>query len=152
MVEPLSIMSPAILLVPVDPLPLRADLDAVAGRLERLFNREVRVMEPVGVPAASRLGPDRCSGEGVRAALAATWGCGCRGRIVGLTAAEVVGGGDATGCGGVLVLSLPAGAGHGPVVREVGRSLGLEDCAAPGCAMNPCGESAELCHACRGRC
>ncbi|MEN6341370.1 MAG: hypothetical protein ABFC89_02305 [Methanospirillum sp.] len=146
-------MSPSILLVPVDPLPPRSELDTLAVRLERAFGRAVRVTDPVRAPAAARLAPDRFAGEPVRAAIAATWGCGCRDRLVGVTAAKVVGDEEAgRACGSVLVLSLASGQTSGAPLRAVGRYLGLGDCRDPDCAMHPGGEAEELCRACRERC
>ena len=134
-------MSPSILLVPVDPLPATPALDALATRLARVFGRPVRVTGPVRAPAAARLGPDRCAAEPVRSAVAAMWGCGCRDRLVGVTAAEVVGDGEAgAACGGVLVLVVGRGRTSGTLVPPSDGSLGLEDCADPGCAMHPGGE------------
>ena len=147
-----SLTVPSILLVPVEPLPPKSLLDMLAERLERAFGQAVRIMDPVRTPVASRLGADRSAAEPVRAAIAATWGCGCRDRLVGVTAATLVGGNPATGCGGVLVLSVQPGAEAGAPVREVGRSLGLEDCNDPGCAMHPAGNAPGLCRACRERC
>ena len=146
-------MSPSILLVPVDPVPSRPALDALAARLERVFGRAVRVMDPIGAPAAARLDSGRCAAEPVRAAVAATWGCGCRDRLVGVTSAEVAGDGEAgQACGDVLVLSMADGRTAGTLVRVVGRHLGLENCRDLHCAMHPTGEAAELCRACRERC
>ncbi len=124
-------------------------LDTLAARLALAFGRTVRIMDPVGAPTAAALGPDRSAAEPIRAAIAATWGCGCRDRLVGVTAAALVGEGSAAGCGGVLVLSAPGGTHPGAVVRIVGRNLGFEDCADPGCAMHPAGDAPELCRACR---
>lgn len=153
MPKPSMRMSPSILLVPVDPLPPQPALDAFARRLEGVFGRMVRVTDPVRAPAAARLGPDRCAPEPVRAVVAATWGCGCRDRLVGVTAAEIVGDGKAgPSCGGVLVLSMADGEAPGILVRAVGRHLGLEDCRDPHCAMHPEGEGPKLCPTCRGRC
>lgn len=153
MPNPSLSMSPSILLVPVDPLPPGPALAALAARLERVFGRAVRVMDPIGAPAAANRGPGRCAADPVRAAVAATWGCGCRDRLVGVTAAEVVGAGKAGGaCGDVLVLSMADGPAPGTLVRAVGRHIGLEDCGDPHCAMHPGGEAADLCRACRERC
>ena len=146
------IMSPSILLVPVDPLPPPPALDALAARLELAFGRVVRVTDPVRAPAAARLEPDRFAVEPIRAAIAATWGCGCRDRLVGVTAAPLDGESSAAGCGGVIVITVAPGTEIGPPVRSVGRSLGLEDCADPGCVMHPGGAAPELCRACRERC
>ena len=146
-------MSPSILLVPMDPLPSQPALAALAARLDRVFGRAVRVTDPIRAPAAARLGPDRCAADPVRAAVAATWGCGCRDRLVGVTAAEVVDdGGTGHACGDVMVLSMADGRTAGTLVREVGRHLGLPDCRDPKCAMHPEGEAAELCPVCRERC
>jgi hypothetical protein len=146
-------MSPSILLVPVDPLPRQSALADLAARLERVFGRAVRVTDPVRAPAAARLGPDRCAADPVRAAVAATWGCGCRDRLVGVTAAEIVGNREpGLACGEALVLSMADGRTAGALVRDVGRHLGLEDCRDPQCAMHPDGEAAELCRPCRERC
>ena len=145
-------VSPSILLVPVSPLPPQDALEALVVRLERAFGRAVRVTDPVRPPEAALLGPDRCAAEPVRAAVAATWGCGCRDRLVGATAATVVGDGSATGCGGVLLLSVPSTADIGALVRKVGRSLGLEDCTDRGCAMHPRGDAPGLCRTCREQC
>jgi hypothetical protein len=151
--EPLSTVSPSILLVPVEPLPTRPALDALAARLERAFDRAVRVTDPVRAPAAARLEPERFAVEPLRAAIAATWGCGCRDRLVGVTAAALDGEGSAAaGCGGVLVLTVSPGAAADVLVHAVGRGLGLEDCADPGCAMHPGGGAPGLCRACRARC
>lgn len=143
-------MSPAILLVPVDPAPPLADLDALAVRLEATFGRAVQVTGPLPAPAAARLGGGRAAAEPIRAAIAASWGGGCRDRLVGVTTAEIVGEGGGAGCGGVLVLTVFPGAGAA-LVREVGRGYGLGDCADPGCAMHPGGEAFGLCRACRER-
>lgn len=145
-------MSPTILLVPVDPLPPQPALDALATLLEHALGHAVRVMEPVRAPDAARLGPDQRAAEPVRSAIAAAWGCGCRDRLVGATAATVVGDGSATGCGGVLLLSVPSTADIGALVRKVGRSLGLEDCTDRGCAMHPRGDAPGLCRTCREQC
>lgn len=151
-VEPLTTVSPSILLVPVDHLPPRPALDALAARLAHAFGRVVRVTDPVLAPAAARLGPDRFAVEPLRTAIAATWGGGCRDRLVGVTAATLEGEGRAGGCGGVLVLTVSPEGEADALVRAVGRSLGLEDCADPGCAMHPGGDAPGLCHACRARC
>jgi hypothetical protein len=145
-------MSPAILLVPVDPPPPCALLDALAARLERAFGRPVRVTDPLRAPAAAQLAPNCLAADPVRAAIAATWGCGCRDRLVGVTAAAIEGGDAIYACGGVLVLTAAPGAEGGAAVRAVGRSLGLEDCADPGCAMHPGGDGSLLCRTCRARC
>ncbi len=147
-------MSPSILLVPVAPLPARPALDALAARLADAFDRAVRVTDPVHAPAAARLEPDRLAAAPIRAAIAATWGCGCRDRLVGVTAADLAGDGPPgpAGCGGVLLLSAPGDAPLPGLVRAVGRSLGLADCPDPGCAMHPGGDAPGLCRACRGRC
>ncbi|MEN6519005.1 MAG: hypothetical protein ABFC38_12645 [Methanospirillum sp.] len=136
----------------MEPLPPKSLLDMLAERLERAFGQAVRIMDPVRTPVASRLGADRSAAEPVRAAIAATWGCGCRDRLVGVTAATLVGDDPAPGCGGVLVLSVTPGAEVGAFVRAVGRSFGLADCADPGCAMHPRGDAPRLCRACRERC
>jgi hypothetical protein len=152
--EPLSVMSPSILLVPVEPLPTPPVLDAFAARLERVFGRAVRITDPVRPPSAALLGPGLCAAGPVRGAVAAHWGCGCRDLLVGVTAAALAGDGPPgpAGCGGVLLLSAPGDAPLPGLVRAVGRSLGLADCADPGCAMHPGGDASGLCRACRGRC
>jgi hypothetical protein len=144
-------MSPAILLVPVDPVPAPADLDALAVRLAAAFGRAVRVTDPVTAPAAARLGGGHAAAEPIRAAIAASWGCGCRDRLVGVTTAAIVGERGGAGCGGTLVLTVSPGA-EGELVRELGRSYGLGDCTDPGCAMHPGGDAVGLCRACRERC
>lgn len=152
--EPLIVVSPSVLLVPVDPLPARSALDALAARLECAFGRAVRVTDPVRPPAVALLGPGLCAAGPVRNAVAATWGCGCRDLLVGVTGAAIAG--DEVPvpgtCGGVLLLSAPADASPHALVRAVGRHVGLEDCRDPGCAMHPRGEAPGLCRACRERC
>ncbi len=152
--ELLIVVSPSILLVPVEPLPARPALDALAARLECVFGRAVRVMDPVRPPSAALLGPGLCAAGPVRNAVAATWGCGCRDLLIGVTGAAIAGDEPPApgACGGVLLLSAPAGASPHALVRAVGQSLGLENCADPGCAMHPRGEASGLCRACRGRC
>ena len=145
-------MSPSILLVPVEPLPPTAELDTLRLLLARAFDRTVRVTEPVRAPAAARLAPDRFAIEPIRAAIAASWGCGCRDRLVGVTAARLEGEVRGLECGGVCAVTLSPGASPGPAVRAVGRSLGLGDCPDPGCVMHPCGDAVSLCCACRARC
>jgi hypothetical protein len=143
-------MSPTVMLVPVDPVPPRAALDAFAARLERAFGRAVRVTDPIPAPATARLDGDRAAAGPIRAAIAAMWGCGCRDRLVGVTSAEIVGEGGGSGCGGVLVLTISPGA-EGALIREVGRSYGLGDCIDPGCAMHPGSDAPGLCQTCRER-
>lgn len=147
-------MSPSILLVPVEPLPARPTLDALAARLECAFGRAVRVTDPVSPPSAALLGPGLCAAGPVRGAVAAHWGCGCRDLLIGVTAATLSGNGstEPAGCGGVLLLSAPQDTPLPGLVREVGRSLGLGDCTDPGCAMHPGGDASGLCRACRERC
>lgn len=147
-------MSPSILLVPVEPLPARPSLDALAARLECAFGRAVRVTDPVSPPSAALLGPGLCAAGPVRGAVAAHWGCGCRDLLIGVTAAALAGNAPPVpaGCGRALLLSAPLDAPLPELVRAVGRSLGLEDCADPGCAMHPGGDAPGLCRACRGRC
>ena len=144
-----SVLVPSILLIPVEPIPPRPVLDTLAARLALAFGRELRVTDAIRAPAAARLGPDRSAAGPIRAAIAATWGCGCRDRLVGVTAAALVGDAPATECGGVLVLSSPDGAEPGALVRAIGRSLGFEDCADPGCVMHPASDARELCGSCR---
>lgn len=149
-----SPVSPSLLLVPVEPSPDEGCLASAATRLEAAFGRVVRVTEPVTLPASARLAPYRSAPDPIRAAIAATWGCGCRDRLVGVTAASLDGAAIAPGrgCGDVLVLTLSCGADVAALVREVGRSLGLGECVEPGCAMHPGGAGAGLCRACRSRC
>lgn len=142
-------MSPSILLVPVEPVPSGAALAELAARLEAAFGREVRITDPLSPPAAARLGRERCMAEPVRAAVAAAWGCGCRERIVGVTAAAVEGPERGAGCGGVLVVGVGDGAGLCEAVRAIGRSLGLGDCPDPGCVMHPGSDARQRCRACR---
>jgi hypothetical protein len=144
-------VSPAILLVPVEPVPPGSTLAGLAARLEEAFGREVRVTAPLSPPAASRLSRERSAAEPVRAAVAAAWGCGCRERIVGVTSAAVEGTDRGAGCGSVLVVGVADGDGLGEAVRAVGRSLGLGDCPDPGCAMHPGGDAPGLCRSCRER-
>ncbi len=145
-------MSQQILVVPVEPVPPRILIEILSRHLSSALAREVRVVDPVAPPSAARVRDDRIASGPARAALATHWGCGCRGRLVGVTGAEVVEGpnSEAPGCGEVLIISLAAG-GIGNAVRAVGRSYGLADCPDPDCAMHAGSDAPALCARCCAR-
>ncbi|HOT94549.1 MAG TPA: hypothetical protein PK089_05110 [Methanoregulaceae archaeon] len=145
-------MSPRILLVPVEPVPTPSLVEALAERIAAVLSGEVRTVEPLVPPASSRTDDDLLDLQAVCSALGATWGCGCRTRIVGVTRARLRGGSMVAGygCGSPLLVSLGPGT-IGESVRAIAATLGLASCDQPDCAMHPGAETQRLCPGCRSR-
>lgn len=145
-------VAPQILLVPVLPAPPRPLIEATAERLTAVFGREVGIVDPLAPPSLASAGAGFLDPALVCAALASTWGCGCRTRLVGVTGAQLLGGMSAVGdeCGAVILIRLEPGE-IGEVVRVVGRTLGHGTCSDPCCALHPGSDTLRLCRDCRSR-
>lgn len=145
-------VSAQILLVPVVPLPPRPLIEATADRLTAVLFREVAVVDPMVPPSSAGVVDGLIDPGPVHAALGASWGCGCRTRLVGVTAARLLDDSkvERDGCTATLLVHLEEGE-IGEVVRAVGRTLGLDACHDQGCAMHPGTDARVLCPGCRSR-